>query len=237
MKIIVKDNYEEMSVSCAEFICGYINKNPGRLLCFAAGDTPLAIMKKLIEMQESGEVSLSSMYYAGLDEWEGLGYEDKGSCRQVMQDNFYGPAGIAGENIRVFDGKADAAEETSAVLDFIKDKGGIGLAMLGIGMNGHIGFNEPGATADFEGGRILLSDNSLVVGQKYFDKRHDLKYGVTLGIKTLVNADKVILIANGEKKADIVARSLRTSDNPELPASYLTNHPDYRVFLDKAAYK
>ena len=128
MKIIVKDNYEEMSASCAEFICGYINKNPGKLLCFAAGDTPLAIMKKLIEKQEAGEVNLASMYYAGLDEWEGLGYEDKGSCRQVMQDNFYGPAKIACENMRVFDGKADAGEETRAVLDFIKDKSGIGLA-------------------------------------------------------------------------------------------------------------
>jgi len=237
VKIIVKDNYEEMSASCAEFICRYINKNPGRLLCFAAGDTPLAIMKKLIEMQEAGEVNLGLMYYAGLDEWGGLGYEDKGSCRQVMQDNFYGPAKIAHENIRVFDGKADAGEETSAVLDFIKDKGGIGLAMLGIGMNGHIGFNEPGVAGDFEGGRIALSESSLTVGQKYFDKKHDLKYGVTIGVKTLINASKVILIANGEKKADIVARSLKASDNPEFPASYLTNHQDYHVFLDKAAYK
>ena len=237
MKIVVKDNYEEMSASCAEFICRYINKNPGRLLCFAAGDTPLLVMKKLIDMQESGKVDLSSMYYAGLDEWEGLGYEDKGSCKQVMEDNFYGPAKISRKNIRVFDGQADVGKETEAVLDFIKDKGGIGLAMLGIGMNGHIGFNEPGVPADFEGGRILLSESSLTVGQKYFDKKHDLKYGVTLGIKTLAGSEKVILIANGEKKANIVAQSLKTQDNPEFPASYLTNHPDYHVFLDKAAYQ
>ena len=235
MKIIVKENYKEMAASCADFICAYINKNPGRLLCFAAGDTPLAILKKLIEMQETGRVNLSSVYYAGLDEWEGLGYEDKGSCMQVMQDNFYGPAKIESERLRVFDGKADAEAETSAVLDFIKDKGGIGLAMLGIGMNGHIGFNEPGTLPDFEGGRVVLSDNSLNVGQKYFDKAQDLKYGVTLGIKTLVAAEKVMLVASGEKKADIIARSLSASNEPALPASYLADHPDYHVFLDKSA--
>jgi len=236
MKIIVKDNYEEMSAACAEFISRYINANPGKLLCFAAGDTPLGILKRLVEMQDSGDIDLSSMYYAGLDEWVGLGYEDKGSCKQVMEDNFYRPAKIPREQIRVFDGKADADEEAKSVLDFIKDKGGIGLAMLGIGMNGHIGFNEPGVSGDFEGGQILLSDTSLTVGQKYFDKKYNLKYGVTLGIKTLVEAKKVILIASGEKKADIVNCSLKASDDPKLPASYLSNHHDYYVFLDKAAY-
>jgi len=236
MKIIVKDTYEEMAASCAEFICGYINANPGKLLCFAAGDTPLAILKKLLGIQEAGKVDLSSMYYAGLDEWVGLGYEDKGSCKQVMADNFYIPAKIPDEKICVFNGKAAPDEETRAVLNFIKDKGGIGLAMLGIGMNGHIGFNEPGTSGDFEGGQVLLSESSRTVGQKYFDKAQDLKYGVTLGIKTLTAAKKIILIANGEKKADIVAHSLKAENNPALPVSYLTNHSDYHVFLDKTAY-
>ena len=236
MRIVVKDNYEEMAASCAEFICAYIDANPGRLLCFAAGDTPLGILGKLIETQKSGKVNLSTMYYAGLDEWVGLGYEDKGSCRQIMADSFYNPAKIPGERLRVFDGKADADFENAAVLDFINAKGGIGLAMLGIGMNGHIGFNEPGAKDNFEGGKVLLSENSRMVGQKYFDKTQNLEYGVTLGIKTLAASETVILIASGETKADIIAHALKTNNDPNLPASYLTNHPNYHVFLDKAAY-
>jgi len=236
MNIIGKENYAAMSLACAQFIGGYIKKNPGKLLCFAAGDTPLGILQNLIEMQENGEINLASMYYAGLDEWVGLGYQDKGSCRQFMEDNFYNPAKIPVENICIFDGKADPDEQTKAVLAFIRNKGRIGMSILGIGMNGHIGFNEPGTSPDFEGGKILLSESSVSVGQKYFDKKYDLKYGVTLGIKTLVESDNVVLIASGEKKADIVSRSLKERENINYPASYLANHSNYHVFLDNAAY-
>ena len=236
MNIVVKESYEEMSSACAEYIGEYIKANSGKVLCFAAGDTPLGILQNLIKMQEKGEINLASMYYAGLDEWVELGYEDKGSCKQFMEDNFYTPAKIPVENIRVFDGKANPDEETKAVLEFIKNKGGLGMAVLGIGMNGHIGFNEPGTSVDFAGGKILLSESSVTVGQKYFNKKYNLKYGVTLGIKTLVESEKVVLIANGEKKADIVANSLKEKENPAFPASYLTTHSDYHVFLDNAAY-
>jgi len=237
MNIIIKQNYDEMSEACAVHISEYIKKNPNRLLCFAAGDTPLGILKKLIIFQEAGKINLDSMYYVGLDEWVGLGYQDKGSCRQIMQDNFYGPAKISPERIRIFDGLLNPDDETSDILEYIDNKNGIGMVILGIGMNGHIGFNEPGTPEDFSGGKLILSETSLTVGQKYFDKKHDLKYGVTLGIKTLANAENIVLTANGEKKADIISKSLKEIDNPLFPASYLTSHPNFYVFLDNASYK
>ena len=99
MDITVKETYEEMSAACAEYIGGYIRENPGQLLCFAAGDTPLGTFENLLDMQNKGGINLASMFYAGLDEWVGLGYEDKGSCRQFMENHFYRPMELAGPSL------------------------------------------------------------------------------------------------------------------------------------------
>ena len=103
------------------------------------------MIRKLIELQEKGVVSLSVVHYVGLDEWVGLGMNDKGSYKQVMKDSFYGPACIPEESIRVFDGLVNPEDACKNVSEWIDRHGGIGLMLLGVGLNGHVGFNEPGA--------------------------------------------------------------------------------------------
>ena len=168
MKILVGQDWNDFSVLGANYIADFIHANPGKLLCFAAGDTPLGIYKALIDIQNCGELDLSSMYYVGLDEWVGIGYETKGSCAQVMQDNFYGPADIDLSRIRVFNGLcSDLKQECDEINTWIEKKGKIALTLLGIGMNGHIGFNEP---------FVDPTKNTLVIDSDAFKSMFCKKY-------------------------------------------------------------
>ncbi len=236
MYTILSDNYNDMSLAAAQAAAAYINKNPGTLLCFAAGTTPMGMFKELIRMQESKAVDLSSVYYAGLDEWVGLGYSDNGSCSQVMLDNYYTPAGIPQEKIHIFDGlDNDTDKQCRLMEDWIKSHGGIGLTVLGIGMNGHIGFNEPNAP-DINGCfTVPLDDITKTVSVKYFDRQLPVEYGITIGWRMLKDAKKVVLIADGEKKQQIVKASLYGAIDKSVPASLMQNHPALTVIIDKGA--
>ncbi len=236
MNIITLPNYEEISLTCANHIAGHIRASPDSLMCFAAGDTTLGVFKELIKLQMEDRVDLSSVYYIGLDEWVDLGYEDVGSCKQVMFDSFYFPANIPAHRISVFDGKnTDYGEQVQRALDFISDHGGISLTVLGIGMNGHIGFNEPGVDASFSAGVVTLDNVTRTVGKKYFHQPYLIEFGITIGIKSLVEAKEVVLIANGARKAKIIHKALCGNKNNSIPASHLSNHPALTVYLDTDA--
>lgn len=236
MNIIIADDYNGMSLKAAGVVAEFINKNPGALLCFAAGNTPAGMFEELIKMHKSKEVDLSSVYYAELDEWVGLGYSDRGSCCQVMFDNYYTPAGIPKEKIHIFDGlDKDTKTQCRLMEDWIAAHGGIGLTVLGIGMNGHIGFNEP-YVPDTKGCFVVPLDNvTKSVSIKYFDRPLPVEYGITIGWSTLKDAKNVILIADGEKKAQIVEASLRGPMDPSVPASLMQDHPALTVIIDKGA--
>lgn len=252
MQIIVKRDHEEISRTVAEQIAAYINKNPGALINLAAGDTPLRAYELLIELQREGAVDLSSVYYVGLDEWVGLGYAVRGSCAQVMQDGFYGPAGIDPVRICAFDGTADVKSECERVSDFISAHGGIGLTVLGVGLNGHIGFNEPryehkeigvsgetGLKRDSEETvglcRIVdLDEVTRAVSVKYFDSPLPVEQGVTVSLETLADAKQVILMATGAKKSDIMNRVINGEKSEAVPASMLKDHQGLVVCVDEA---
>ncbi len=246
MQIIVKKDHEEISRTVAEHIAAFINKNPGSLINLAAGDTPLRAYEKLIELQRDGGVDLSSAYYVGLDEWVGLGYAVRGSCAQVMQDGFYRPAGIDPSRICAFDGTADVKGECEKVSDFISAHGGIGLTVLGVGMNGHIGFNEPRYVCDDtnESGDaeeivglcriVTLDEVTRAVSVKYFDSPQPVKQGVTVSLETLVGARQVILMATGAKKSEIMNRVINGEKSEAVPASMLKDHQGLVVCVDEA---
>lgn len=236
MNIIVKNDYEELSIAAAEYVADYIRNNPGKLLCFAAGDTPLGLLRELVKMNNSGEVDLVSMWYVGLDEWIGLGYEDKGSCKQIMFDNFYNAAEIPDNRIMVFDGKdIDLDGQCVRVDNFIKQQGGVGLTVLGIGVNGHLGFNEPGVQSDAKSLIVNLDQITCTIGAKYFSGIICPSKGITLGLGHLLNADKIVLIASGEHKSEIVRKSLKDKINTNIPASALQNYLNLTVLIDKEA--
>jgi len=219
----------------ARRVAAYINQNPGALLCLAAGDTPLGAFAELIKMQDAGEVNLSSVYYAGLDEWVGLGPHDKGSCRQVMDDHFYLPAKIPRERIHVFNGLADPAAECVAMNEWLALRGGIGLTLLGVGMNGHVGFNEPNGP-DTNGAIIVeLDDVTKSVGAKYFDKPQPVSRGITIGLATLRGAREILVMASGAKKSSIIQKAFFNPPTPSVPASMLQGHPNLTLLLDEAA--
>jgi len=236
VNLTVSTDYTELSVAAARCIASFIERHPGALLCFAAGDTPLGALKQLVKLQDEKKIDLPSVYYVGLDEWVGLGYGDVGSCRQVMHDNFYGPAKIPADHISVFDGlDPDMERQTTNAFTFIKRHGGIAFAMLGVGMNGHLGFNEPGTSPEFTGGLVTLDETTRSVGKKYFNKPFHLEFGITIGIKTLLGAKEILLIANGEKKADIIRKTLAENPAVSVPASLIQRHPGLQVFLDTGA--
>jgi glucosamine-6-phosphate isomerase len=233
----ISESHEAMSYHAASQVAAYVRARESALICFAGGDTPLRTYQILIEMQKKGRVNLKDSYYVSLDEWVGLGYADKGSCQQMMRDGFYSPAGISESHICLFDGlSGDMSEECEKVEAFIRRFGGIGLAILGIGMNGHIGFNEPNGS-DREGCFVIeLHEVTKRVGQKYFPNGVPLSKGITIGYKTLEKADEVIYVAGGEKKNEIVKLILNSQPNPEVPATMLKNHHNICFYLSGMSF-
>ncbi len=236
MNITVEPDYEGVSLKAAKAVADYINIHPEALLCFAAGDTPLGMFKNLIEMQRRKEVNLTSVFYAELDEWQGLGYRDKGSCRQVMADNYYLPAGIPEKRINIFDGlDNETGAQCRKMERWIKLHGGIGLAVLGIGLNGHIGFNEPNSPETKGCFNVQLDEVTKAVSKKYFGRKMSVERGITIGWSTLKDSEQLILLASGEKKAHILKTAFNGKKDPVIPASLLQDHSDLTVIIDKNA--
>lgn len=236
MNIIVNENAAAQCERVAQDLAQYIRSHPGALLCLAAGDTPLPAYARLAEMGNAGEVDLNSVFYVGLDEWVGLGAETRGSCRQVMQDVFYGPSHIRPENMAVWDGlNPEPAKEIERIMAFVAKHGGVDYTLLGIGMNGHVGFNEPG-TGLAEGGILVeLDETTRAVSAKYFDTAMPVEKGLTLGAGELKKAHTLCLMANGARKAGIVCKVLREMSTADVPASLLTDHPNAVFYLDAEA--
>jgi glucosamine-6-phosphate isomerase len=236
IEIEIAANYEELSVKSAKIAADYINANPDKLICFAAGHTQLGTYRELAAMQKRGETDLSSVFYAQLDEWAGLGLDDAGSCIQLLTEEFFKPANIKPERILAFDGLAEDLEaQCRKMEDWINKHGGIGFSLLGIGLNGHIGFNEPDAP-DSEGCFVIsLDDTTKTVSSKYFGKSLPVQSGVTIGWKTLLKSGAVLLQANGENKAAIIKEAVKGKVTVNLPASLLQNHENSICILDNAA--
>jgi len=234
--ITVHSGAAAMSLAAARRVAAYSRLHPGRLLCLAAGDTPLAALRLLAGMEERGEAGLRAMVYVGLDEWVGLGPGDRGSCRRVMDENFYVPAGIPAGRRRVFDGlAADPAAECKSVAAWMAGHGGIGLAVLGVGLNGHVGFNEPGGPPGEAGDcRVVdLDETTRRVSAKYFGAPRPVLRGMTVGLAALRASDNVVILASGSAKADIIGRAFGRPPSPEVPASLFQNHPSLEIHLDR----
>lgn len=233
---IICPNPGELAVAAAGKVAAYVNGHPGSLLCLAAGETPMAMLRELVTMQGRGLVDLRSVYYVGLDEWVGLGRADTGSCGQMMADTFYGPAGIPADRLRAFDGLAPSPEaECQAVAEWIDLRGGIGLAVLGIGMNGHVGFNEPGGASGKACDSVDLDTVTIAASAKYFGRSRPVARGMTVTLINLLKSDKVFLLASGAHKADIIRRAFGQPPDTAVPASLLQGHPALEVLLDRDA--
>jgi len=225
-----------MSRAAADLIVNQVRQKPASVLCFPSGDSPVGVFNYLIEDALAGKVDFSSCYFVGLDEWVGLGKGDDGSCTRSLCDTFFSPLNINPGHVRFFDAKAaDLDEACRQMNDFIKEKGPLDIMMVGIGMNGHIGLNEPGTDFNLYAHHAPLAQITIDVGQKYFKRQTALHEGITLGLKHLQEAKIALLIASGEKKAGIIAQALEAKITEQMPASIFQTLRNGYVLLDSDA--
>lgn len=236
MKVLIYNNFDEMSQAVADLIAGQVRHKPDSFLCFPSGQSPTGILKYMVQLAREGTLDFSSCNFAGLDEWVGMDGKNEGSCRHYMDENLFLPLGIRQEKILFFDALAgDLDRECKRMDSLIREKGPIDIMMVGVGMNGHIGLNEPGVDMDLYAHHTVLDPLTVQVAQKYFKKETALQKGITLGLRHFREAGKPILIAAGDKKAPIIARALEGSVSNEVPASIMQTLPEGLVFLDQEA--
>ena len=226
-------NHLEASQYAADLIAAAFAKKPDLTVTFAAGDTPFACYRELLGRQAAGNVQLTSARYIGLDEWMGLGPNDEGSCIFCMNQGYYQPAGIPKEQMFVFDGLTKELDVELARMRKVLDEHPLDLAVLGIGVNGHIGFNEPGVPTTGKFSFVPLSESTQQVGKKYFSGRNTPTGGATITLEALQQAETVVILATGKTKRDAVRAIVEGSS--ELPACAFLNHPNVHYVFDEEA--
>jgi len=208
----------------------------GPLICPAAGNSPAGLYNYLVERYKQKSLNTSSWNIVGLDEWVGMNGMDAGSCRHFLNESLFGPLSIKEDAISFFDGRADDLEKECVKAEsYIQQRRGIDVMILGLGLNGHVGFNEPGTAADSKAHVIDLTSSSIDAGKKYFENRKAPPKGITLGLANIMDSRNVILVVGGASKANIVKSLLEEDASTQLPASILKSHPSFSIFLDKEA--
>ena len=236
MQLHICENYEALSAEAATEIIELVKQKPHAVLCLASGDTPRLTYAMTAKMATDDSVDFTRCTFIGLDEWMGIPPDNEGSCHYFLQHQVFEPFNISNDRIHLFDGLSANPEEECTKMDkIISDKGGIDLMVVGIGMNGHIGFNEPSESFGQYSRVVELGESTKLVGQKYFRQQTSLTRGITLGLNHLLESKKAILVANGSKKADVIRKALKEKITPHLPASILRNHSNGLVILDRAA--
>ncbi len=235
VKKIFEDS-TEASRYCAGTLLKIIKNKPGALICLAAGHTSLELFDILKESSSNGSADFSNVSVVGLDEWVGLSGSDDGSCENFLRRNIYDHINIKKENIRLFDGKAADLENECRDIDrFIEELGGIDYMFLGLGMNGHLALNEPGTDPEKRSHVVKLDTVTKKVAVKYFKEAPDISYGITLGIKSILESKKVQLLITGKKKREIVKRMFSMGKSNTLPGTLLKGHGNVEFIMDEQA--
>lgn len=236
MKINVYTSYNEMSTATADFIADEIKNKPNSFLCIPSGDTPTGTLSKLVEYEGKGFVDFSKCKFVALDEWVGMDKHDIGSCQHYVYSQFFDRIPISKDNVVMFNAKASEQNaECKRVDDFIFTHGPLDIVLVGVGGNGHIGLNEPGVSPELYCHVIALEQTTIQGAEKYFSDQKALDKGITLGLKHIMNAKTVIVIANGEKKAEIIKKIIEGDVTESIPGSILQRHSNCYFFLDREA--
>lgn len=237
MNIIRAKDYQDMSRKAADIISAQIIMKPDCVLGLATGSTPVGTYRQLIEWYEKGDLDFSRVSTVNLDEYRGLTHTDPQSYYYFMQENLFDHVNIDKAATHVPDGtNPDAADACAKHEQIIKSLGGIDLQLLGLGNNGHIGFNEPGAAFEKETHLVELAESTIRANARFFASIDEVpKQAYTMGIRTIMQAKKILVVVSGEGKADIVSRAFFGPVTPEVPASILQMHPDVTVVCDEAA--
>lgn len=236
MNYILTNSYEAMSKKAASLICAQILMKPVCVLGLATGSTPIGAYKQLAALFKAGEVSFKDVSTVNLDEYCGLEDAHPQSYRTYMNYNLFNHIDIEKHNTYVPDGMAENFTKECAKYDkTIHELGGIDLQLLGIGNNGHIGFNEPGEEFVMDTHRVLLSEDTISANSRFFENEisNVPTAALTMGLRGIMHARKVVLLACGKAKLEIIDRALYGPVTPKLPASILQLHPDLTVICAK----
>jgi len=236
MKLSVFPDYRMLSERASDEIIHLVKEKPTGVLCFASGDTPRLCYQLMVEKAKAAKIDFSAMSFVGLDEWVGIPPSNEGSCHFFLDNLVLRHLNFSSANIHLFDGlSADPKGECRKMDQFLHEKGGIDLMLVGVGMNGHIGFNEPGISSHYYSHIVELENTTTSVGQKYFKEATVLKQGITLGLKHLLETRKVMMLASGSKKAPVIKKALEENISDQMPASIIRTHPNSKVLLDEEA--
>ena len=237
MRIYKTKNYDEMSRKAANIVSAHVILNPACVLGLATGSTPIGMYKQLIDWYNKGDLDFSQVKSVNLDEYVGLAPTHDQSYRYFMQHNLFDHVNIDPANTNVPNGLAsDPEAECERYNQVIRSMGGIDIQVLGMGHNGHIGFNEPGQAFELETHVVNLTDRTIEANARFFASKDEVpKRAITMGIKSIMQARQILVVVSGEDKADIVKKAFFGPVEPQVPASILQMHPNVVLCGDKAA--
>lgn len=238
MRIIKATDYNDMSLKAAKIISEQIKDVPNSVLGLATGSTPLQTYKYLIEWYKAGDLDFSKITTFNLDEYYGLSKKNEQSYHYFMFDNLFKHVNINTDNIHIPDGMDENIEKVCSGYEAtILDAGGIDLQLLGCGHNGHIGFNEPNDVFNAETHLVNLDESTIQANKRFFESEKDVpRQAYTMGIKTIMQAKKVLMLISGDGKKEIVKKAFFGPITPQVPASVLQLHRDFTLIVDKDAY-
>ncbi len=237
MKIYRTKDYEEMSKKAAHIIAAQIVLKPDCVLGLATGSTPVGTYKNLVEWYKNGDLDFSTLSSCNLDEYRGLSPENDQSYRYFMNTNLFDHVNIRKDHTFVPDGLQENSDQACQMYEqIIRDLGGIDLQLLGLGHNGHIGFNEPAEDFPKITHCVDLTESTIQANKRFFEKESDVpRQAYTMGIGTIMSAKKILVVVSGEDKAEILNKIINGPITPQVPASILQLHPDVTIVADNAA--
>ena len=235
MKYIVVKTYDELSNKAADIIAAQILLKPNCVLGLATGSSPVGTYQRLAADNKAGKIDFSAVTTVNLDEYVGLCESDEQSYRRFMNENLFNHINIDKANTYVPNGcAADIKAEGEAYDARIKAFGGIDLQLLGIGVDGHIGFNEPDAYFTAATHEVVLDESTIEANSRFFESKDQVPTtAVTMGMMSIMQAKKILMVANGANKKEILEKAFSGPVDPQVPASILQLHPDVTVIFSE----
>ncbi len=238
MKIIVCENYEEMSKQAAKIVSSQLVVKPNSILGLATGSTPIGLYQNLIQMNQKGEIDFSEVKTFNLDEYYPIKKSNDQSYDYFMNEQLFSKVNIDKNNVNIPNGEADdPVVECQRYENELSKIGGVDLQVLGIGQNGHIAFNEPDDNLIAVTHLTDLTQNTIEANARFFESEADVpKKALTMGMGSILKAKKIIILANGANKAKAVSELLNDNINTSNPATMLKVHSDVTLICDKEAF-
>ncbi|HSP21722.1 MAG TPA: glucosamine-6-phosphate deaminase [Planococcus sp. (in: firmicutes)] len=239
MKVEVVENYDEMSSRASDIVEEQILRNPSSVLGLATGSTPLGLYRKLAEGVQQRKISYKQAKTINLDEYRGLNRSHPNSYHKFMDEHLFNKLDIEMRHTYLPDGQASSIEEECRRYEALIDRlGPIHLQILGLGTNGHIGFNEPGTPEDSLTHCVELDESTRKNNSRFFGSLEEVPtHAITMGIASILKSDKILLLASGKKKGEAVKRLLKKQVSVDFPASFLWKHDDVTLIVDRDAYQ